>query len=89
MILQGRNAMPAFRQFRPGEVSALAAFLRTPPADAARPLPASAHRYTIDGYPLFLDPHGVPAIALPVMVPIMSEKLPLYRIPTWVQTRPS
>ena len=26
---------------------------------------AAAHRYTIDGYPLFLDPHGVPAIAPP------------------------
>ena len=66
VIVQGRNAMPAFRQFRPGEVSALSAFLKTPPTDAARPLPAAAaHRYTIDGYPLFLDPHGVPAIAPP------------------------
>ena len=66
VILQGRNAMPAFRQFRPGEVSALAAFLKTPPTEAARPVPAAAaHRYTIDGYPLFLDPHGVPAIAPP------------------------
>ena len=65
-ILQGRNAMPAFRQFRPGEISALAAFLKSPPADPARLLPAAtAHRYTIDGYPLFLDPHGVPAIAPP------------------------
>ena len=43
------------------------AFLKTPPADAARPVPAAAlrDRYTIDGYPLFLDPHGVPAIAPP------------------------
>ena len=66
VILQGRNAMPAFRQFRPGEVSALAAFLKSPPTDPPGPLPAAtAHRYTIDGYPLFLDPHGVPAIAPP------------------------
>ena len=66
-IAQGRNAMPAFRQFRPRELNALAAFLKTPPADPGRtgpgdPLP---DRFTIDGYPLFLDPHGVPAIAPP------------------------
>ena len=66
VILQGRNAMPAFRQFRPAEVSALAAFLKTPPTEDPRPVTAAAaHRYTIDGYPLFLDPHGVPAIAPP------------------------
>lgn len=67
VISQGRNAMPAFRQFRPRELSALAAFLKTPPSDTASadpggPLP---DRFTIDGYPLFLDPHGVPAIAPP------------------------
>ncbi len=75
VITEGRNAMPAFRQFRARELSALAAFLRTPPADAGRGDPPAAlpgrstplgtGRYTIDGYPLFLDPHGVPAIAPP------------------------
>ena len=67
VIVEGRNAMPAFRQFRTRELSALAAFLRTPPADAGRGDPRAAlqDRYTIDGYPLFLDPHGVPAIAPP------------------------
>ena len=67
IIAEGRNAMPAFRQFRARELSALAAFLNTPPADAGRrdSLPAVVSRYTIDGYPLFLDPHGVPAIAPP------------------------
>jgi quinoprotein glucose dehydrogenase len=67
VIAEGRNAMPAFRQFRARELGALAAFLKTPLADDGRndphaPLPG---RYTIDGYPLFLDPHGVPAIAPP------------------------
>ena len=59
--------MPAFRQFRPRELSALAAFLKTPPSDGEPRDPARAlpDRYTIDGYPLFLDPHGVPAIAPP------------------------
>ena len=75
VIVEGRNAMPAFRQFRARELSALAAFLKVPPADAAhkdpdvvRPDPSTSlgtDRYTIDGYPLFLDPHGVPAIAPP------------------------
>jgi quinoprotein glucose dehydrogenase len=67
VIAQGRNAMPAFRQFRPRELSALAAFLKTPPGDtrANDPGGRSPDRYTIDGYPLFLDVHGVPAIAPP------------------------
>jgi quinoprotein glucose dehydrogenase len=67
VIVEGRNAMPAFRQLRTRELGALAAFLKTPPTDAGSSdrraaLPA---RYTLDGYPLFLDPHGVPAIAPP------------------------
>ncbi len=55
VILQGRNAMPAFRQFRPGEVSALAAFLKTPPTEAARPVPsrggASLHHRRLPAVP--------------------------------------
>ena len=71
VIAEGRNAMPAFRHFRARELSALAAFLKTPPTDAGGSDPRAAlpdsgtARYTIDGYPLFLDPHGVPAIAPP------------------------
>ncbi len=67
IIAEGRNAMPAFRQFRPRELGALAAFLMAPPRDDGRTEPVSplADRFTIDGYPLFLDPHGVPAIAPP------------------------
>ena len=65
VIVQGRNAMPAFRQFSPSELDALVVYLASgaesndPTADRA------ADRYTIDGYPLFLDPHGVPAISPP------------------------
>ncbi len=67
VITQGRNAMPSFPQFRRGELSALSAYLKSPPGavtldSAAR---SSTRRYTIDGYPLFLDPNGVPAIAPP------------------------
>jgi quinoprotein glucose dehydrogenase len=67
IIAEGRNAMPAFRQLRPNERSALAAFLKTPPGDPGRnnPVAKPPDRYTLDGYPLFLDPHGVPAIAPP------------------------
>jgi len=67
VIAQGLNAMPAFSQFRPRELSALSAFLKTAPTDSTHiePTPSSPDRYTIDGYPLFLDPHGVPAIAPP------------------------
>lgn len=67
VIVQGRNAMPAFRQFLPGELRALSAFLNTPPGEVTPSAPDTAvpDRYTIDGYPLFLDPHGVPAIAPP------------------------
>jgi quinoprotein glucose dehydrogenase len=65
VITQGRNAMPAF-QFRPRELSALSAYLKTPPgAIKGATDPKAVDRYTIDGYPLFLDQHGVPAIAPP------------------------
>ena len=51
---------------RARELNALAAFLKSPDA-AGRSDPQAAipERYTIDGYPLFLDPHGVPAITPP------------------------
>jgi quinoprotein glucose dehydrogenase len=67
VILDGRNAMPAFRQFRGAELSALAAYLKSPPGEVTSPVSAQGvpARYTIDGYPLFLDPHGVPAISPP------------------------
>lgn len=67
VIAQGRNAMPAFPQLRAHELSALSAYLKSPPGEM-RTDPdsnATADRYTIDGYPLFLDQNGVPAIAPP------------------------
>ena len=67
VIAQGRNAMPAFRQFRARELGALAAFVTSPPGEPDRSDTTTEFpdRYTIDGYPLFLDPHGVPAISPP------------------------
>jgi glucose dehydrogenase len=67
VIAQGRNAMPAFRQFQPRELRALSAYLKTPPgqSSAGRGSTQIADRYTIDGYPLFLDQNGVPAISPP------------------------
>jgi quinoprotein glucose dehydrogenase len=67
VIAQGRNAMPAFPQLRAQELSALTAYLKSPPGEMSSDPDASAtaDRYTIDGYPLFLDQNGVPAIAPP------------------------
>ena len=66
VILQGRNSMPAFR-FPPRELSALAAYLKTPPDPVRSQAPDTRipDRYTIDGYPLFVGPDGVPAISPP------------------------
>jgi quinoprotein glucose dehydrogenase len=67
VITQGRNAMPAFPQFRRRELRALSVYLKSAPGtvkiDAGTR--SNADRYTIDGYPLFLDENGVPAIAPP------------------------
>ena len=48
------------RALRPAELTALSAFIPSGGGAAGTP-----GRYTIDGYPLFLDPHGVPAISPP------------------------
>ncbi len=67
VIAQGRNAMPAFRQFQPRELRALSTYLKTPAGEInTSTAPATrVNRYTIDGYPLFLDQNGVPAISPP------------------------
>jgi quinoprotein glucose dehydrogenase len=67
VIAQGRNAMPAFRQFQPRELQALSTFLKTAPGDRKGWTAGgtSVNRFTIDGYPLFLDQNGVPAISPP------------------------
>jgi quinoprotein glucose dehydrogenase len=64
VIAEGRNAMPAFRQFHDQELSALAAYVSS--ASAAAPSSgATARRYSLDGYVEFADAHGVPLIAPP------------------------
>ncbi|CAN5806318.1 hypothetical protein BH24ACI4_BH24ACI4_04700 [soil metagenome] len=66
VILQGRNSMPAFRQFRPPEIAALVAYLESPPGVLESPTPAaSADRYTIDAYVVFADAQGIPRVAPP------------------------
>jgi quinoprotein glucose dehydrogenase len=66
LIAQGRNSMPAFR-FPPRELSALAAYLKTVPGTITSDASGdrTPDRYTIDGYPLFTDADGVPAISPP------------------------
>ena len=66
VIVEGRNSMPAFRQFRPREMSALIAYLTSAqPAVSSETPQGSADRYTIDAYTVFTDQHGVPAISPP------------------------
>lgn len=66
VILQGRNSMPAFRQFRPREMNALVEYLTSAPGEVKGPVSKrSPDRYTIDAYTVFSDPHGVPASAPP------------------------
>jgi quinoprotein glucose dehydrogenase len=63
VVLEGRNIMPAYRQFRTSELDALAAYLRS-----SSDLPgggSTASRYSVDGYTQFTDPDGLPAIAPP------------------------
>jgi quinoprotein glucose dehydrogenase len=86
VIAQGRNAMPAFRQLQPRELRALSTYLKTPPEPTPRSgsTTTGVARYTIDGYPLFLDQHGVPAIAPPWgtlnAIDLLSGDL-LWRVP--------
>jgi quinoprotein glucose dehydrogenase len=65
VIREGRNGMPAFRHFRPQELNAIAAYLAGPPSTDPPSRTATVHRYTIDGYTVFADQHGVPATAPP------------------------
>ena len=78
--------MPAFRQFQPRELRALSTYLKTPLDRTKPPGPTAtaSARYTIDGYPLFLDQHGVPAISPPWgtlnAIDLLSGDL-LWRVP--------
>jgi quinoprotein glucose dehydrogenase len=64
VIQRGRNGMPAFVQLGDTELAALAVYMSHPPADAPIGSPA-ARRYTVDGYILFTDAQGFPAISPP------------------------
>jgi quinoprotein glucose dehydrogenase len=66
VILQGRNSMPAFGYFRPRETNALIAYLTSAPGTVkSSATTGSPDRYTIEGYTVFSDPDGVPAISPP------------------------
>ena len=65
VIVEGRNGMPGFRQFRAQELNALAAYLAEPPGEAPTAAAARPHRYTVDGYTVFADEQGVPLTSPP------------------------
>ena len=72
VVLQGRNSMPGFTHLRPPEVNALLAYLQTPSDHRASDVNEAesgqsdrAPRYSIDGYPVFRDQDGYPAISPP------------------------
>jgi quinoprotein glucose dehydrogenase len=65
VIVDGRNGMPSFRQFRAPELNALAAYLAMAPGDAPAAGTALPHRYTVDGYVVFADDEGIPLTAPP------------------------
>ncbi len=65
VISEGRNLMPAYPQFGAEELDAVAAYIDSVPDTAVSSGATRAHRYSIDGYAVFRDPHGVPAIAPP------------------------
>lgn len=84
VIQHGRNGMPAFPHIRGRDLSALVEYLRMPP-DATAPGPElAAARYTLDGYEVFSDPSGVPAIAPPwgtLNAVHLSEGRILWKVP--------
>jgi quinoprotein glucose dehydrogenase len=63
VIVEGRNIMPAYRQFRSAELDALAAYLRSSPREPGGH--TAAGRYSVDGYTQFTDPDGIPLISPP------------------------
>lgn len=63
VVVEGRNIMPAFRQFRAQELDALAAYLSSAPEIGSGG--GTARRYSVDGYIQFADKRGVPLIAPP------------------------
>src|SRR5262249_11799634 len=65
VIVQGRNSMPAFRQFTAAELSALVVYVTSAPGAVDATLTGAPDRYTLEEYTLFTDQNGLPAIAPP------------------------
>ena len=67
VILQGRNSMPAFRQFTRADLAAVIEYVTSAPGAAGPDESAGAapDRYTLEEYKLFTDQDGVPAVAPP------------------------
>jgi quinoprotein glucose dehydrogenase len=66
VIRQGRNSMPGFGYLGQQETNALLAYLATAPGAApGESTNGSPDRYTIEGYTVFSDSDGIPAIAPP------------------------
>ena len=84
IVAEGRNNMPAYPQFSSEDLEAVAAYVESPPDTAASSGSSRAQRYTIDGYSVFSDPHGVPAIAPPWgtlnAIDLLTGKL-LWKVP--------
>jgi len=64
VVAGGRNIMPAYPQFRAAELDAIAAYLKSDPNEAPTKA-TTARRFSLDGYTLFADKDGVPAIKPP------------------------
>ncbi len=64
VVREGRNVMPAFPQIRGRDLANLIAYVRSD-ADDASVVSGHAEMYTVDGYEVFSDPSGVPAITPP------------------------
>ena len=66
IIRNGGNIMPAFPHFKNNEVADLAAYMASSESDSAEIADADAKiRYLHEGYRLFLDHQGFPAISPP------------------------
>jgi quinoprotein glucose dehydrogenase len=65
VIRTGRNVMPGFPHFRPRDLNAVVAYLKMPVGELESRTSAAADRYTVSGYSVFRDAHGLPGIAPP------------------------
>jgi quinoprotein glucose dehydrogenase len=67
VIQQGRNGMPAFRQFTAAELNALVEYLSSAAGsgELGAEFKGVPERYTLEEYKVFTDEDGVPAVAPP------------------------